>query len=249
MIEGNRLLMKAYSWSSKLTDWSTNVSREAFNHYLQKDYFNSTRSSYIPNAINTMEFRPDEGQGFQLRQEFGIGRDVYIFLSAGRLHDQKNHELLLRSFKILSDQCSSARLLIAGEGPLDAKLKALSLSLGIAGQTLFLGRREDIPSLLNMCDCFILSSNFEGFGLVTAEALATMKPVIATDCGGVKEVIGAYGKLVKTEDVLALSAAMLDEMNAPTIPGLLTLGRRHIIRNYAIDSVIDQWMHLYHRQF
>lgn len=247
ILEGNRLLMKGYSWTSGLSNWSTNVSREAFNHFIQKGYFSSRRSSYLPNAIDILQFCPKEKERLNLRNEFCIASDAYLFFSAGRLHEQKDHELLLRSFKELLNQCSAAVLFIAGEGPLEAKLKALSVSLGIAGQTHFLGRREDIPSLLNMCDCFVLSSKYEGFGLVTAEALATMKPVIATDCGGVKEVIGEYGTLVTKGDLLALSAAMANEMKCPTTTEKLLNGRRHIEEHYSIDSVIGQWLHLYHQ--
>jgi glycosyltransferase involved in cell wall biosynthesis len=248
IIEGSRLLMRGYTWTSMLSDWSTNVSREAFDHYIQKGYFSRTLSCYIPNAVDTLEFSPNEDERLRLRNEFDIDGNAYVFFSAGRLHDQKDHELLLRSFKILLDQSSSAILVIAGEGPLYVKLKKLTVFLGIADQTLFLGRRADIPSLLNMCDCFVLSSKYEGFGLVTAEALATMKPVIATDCGGVREVIGEYGTLVKTGDLLALSSAMVTEMNFSTTNEQLSNGRRHIEENYSIDTVIGQWLHLYYHQ-
>jgi glycosyltransferase involved in cell wall biosynthesis len=245
--EGSRMLMKGYSWTKGISNWSTNVSREALHEYVEKGYFDPARSSCIPNGIDTGEFRPDGGVKLKLRAELGIANHSYVFFSAGRLHEQKDHQLLLGAFKVISDQFAGTILVIAGEGPLDADLKSFSTHLGIAGKTFFLGRRADIPSLLNMSDCFVLSSKYEGFGLVIAEALATMKPVIATDCGGVSEVMADYGTLVKPGDLQAMSAAMAFEMQHPSPTELLLNGRRHIEEHYAIDAVATQWLNLYHK--
>jgi glycosyltransferase involved in cell wall biosynthesis len=247
--EGNRFLMKGYSLTRILTDWSTNVSMEALDHYVKQGYFNRNCSSYIPNAIDTEEFSPNVESAFNIREQMGLPPNAYVFFSAGRLHEQKNYQLLVHSFKIVLNEFPSAVLIIAGEGPLYAELKELSSLLGIAGQIFFLGRREDVPSLLNMCNCFVLSSWYEGFGMVIAEALATMKPVIATDCGGVKEVMSNYGTLIKTGDLKALAAAMISEISFPSKVEDLVNGREHIKQNYAIAGVIKQWVDLYHRKF
>jgi glycosyltransferase involved in cell wall biosynthesis len=244
--EGSKLLMKGYSLTKHFANWTTNVSREALDHYMKQGYFNDKRSSYIPNAIDTQEFYPNEVTGEELRKKLGVRPDTYTFLTAGRLHEQKDHQLLLTSFKIVLEQFPSALLVIAGEGPLDSALKELSNKLGIAGQTLFLGKREDIPSLLNMCNCFVLSSRYEGFGMVVAEALATMKPVISTDCGGVREVMSKYGTLVNVGNKNDLAAKMINEVKCPSEKGNLLKGREHIESNYAINHVITQWLHLYY---
>jgi glycosyltransferase involved in cell wall biosynthesis len=245
--EGSNLLMKGYSLTKPLANWSTNVSKEALSHFHNRGYFSSERSSYIPNAIDTEEFSPNESMGKEARTELGLPLNAYIFFSAGRLHEQKDHHLLLKSFKIVLEKSPSAILVIAGEGPLDAELKELSNLLGIDHQTFFLGKREDIPSLLNMCNCFVLSSRYEGFGMVIAEALATMKPVISTDCGGVKEVMGTYGALVKVGDQYALADKMICEISNPSRNEKLLKGRLHIMEEYEINFVIEQWLNLYHQ--
>ena len=136
-------------------------------------------------------------------------------------------------------------LVIAGEGNLENSLKTLSITLGIGDKTFFLGRRDDIPELLNRCDCFVLSSAYEGFGLVVGEAMTMMKPVIATNCGGVKEVMGGFGRLVNVNDVEGLASAMLATYESPISVTDLENARRHIVDNYSVPLVMKQWTQLY----
>lgn len=130
-------------------------------------------------------------------------------LSVGSLTAQKNHALLVRALAALPD--STAELVIAGEGPLRPQLLALAQELGVAGRVHLPGFVSDPGALYRTADLFVLSSDYEGFGLVIVEALAYALPVIATDCpSGPAEILddGRYGTLVPVGDVQALTAAI-----------------------------------------
>jgi glycosyltransferase involved in cell wall biosynthesis len=243
--EGNPLMMRAYTFTNLIADWSTNVSQEAYNFFIQKKYFSLRLSSCIPNAIDTEVFNKRNAKQTGMREELGIPQTSFVFLAAGRLEPQKNFQLLLPAFLLVKREVKDAVLVIAGEGPLNGLLSKLSNQLGIVQSVILAGRRDDMPDLMAMCNCFVLSSDFEGFGLVVAEAMAMEKPVIATDCGGVREVMGGTGILVARNDIEALAAAMIARYHAKWPAFSLASGRKHIETHYSVGVISDQWRNLY----
>lgn len=144
-------------------------------------------------------------------------------LSVGRLAPQKNHPLLLRAFA-RGFSGSSARLMCLGKGPDEAALRALAAELGIEGQVTFAGFQPDPTPFYTTADLFSLSSDYEGFGNVIAEALACGTPVVSTDCpSGPSEILagGVYGTLVPVGDEAALAAAMQAALKAGHDPDRL----------------------------
>jgi len=242
LIEGNKMLMHGYRIIKSIPNWATQVSAETYHAFIDNRYFLPKRSSHIENAIDTALFNPKHFNQYKIRTAMGISLDDFVFLGAGRLQHQKNFELLIKAFK--KSKAANSVLLIAGEGVLEKELKQLCVELQLANAVRFLGRKTDMASLFALSDCFVLSSNFEGFGLVAAEAMAMQKPVIATDCGGVSEVLGGLGTLVPVNDLEALAAAMQNASYARQESGLEEL-RIHIEKNYSIEKVLKKWEHLY----
>ena len=244
--EGGKGLMFLYRITNKLADLSTNVSREALEHFVHIKAFNKASSLYIPNAIDTSLFFPDSSHRDELRRKFEITQQQFAFLAVGRLHTQKDYPTLLSAFKIVQESNSATVLLIVGEGDLELDLKQICKDLSIDHAVHFLGRRNDVGDLMNMSDCFVLSSIFEGFGLVVAEAMATDTPVIATDCGGVKEVMGGHGNLVPVGAIEALAEMMLySSYSHLSKAESSNSARAHVIENYSLSNVTDTWVKLY----
>ncbi|MES2001550.1 MAG: glycosyltransferase [Pseudomonadota bacterium] len=140
-------------------------------------------------------------------------------INVGRLKDQKNQANLLRAFARLKRP--KARLMILGEGELRAALEELAGELGIAERTIFAGFDIDQWPYLAAADLFVLSSDYEGFPLVLAEAMAAGLKVVSTDCpSGPVELLdgGRFGRLVPCRDPQALADAIdaaLDEVGDP----------------------------------
>ena len=131
--------------------------------------------------------------------EFKIG-------TIGRLVPQKDYPTLLSAFSNVLKSVPSTELYVVGEGYLQKELIELSKSLGIISKVHWLGKTEYINEFLSKIDLFVLSSKYEGFGLVLLEAMAAKKPIISADNSAIPEVLGeTYEGLFLTGDANALA--------------------------------------------
>lgn len=140
-----------------------------------------------------------------------------IVLAMGRLVPQKDFTTLIKAFAGVSKQ-SDARLLILGDGPMREELETLVKSLGLEERISMPGFSENALAYLKHAKLFVLSSRFEGFGNVVAEALACGTPVVSTDCPhGPAEILdgGRFGSLVPVGDAAALEKAIVDSLGRP----------------------------------
>ncbi len=244
--EGGPLIMGLYRLTDRLSDVDTNVSVEALQAYLQAGYFSEYKSKFVPNAIDTVRFLYNPLARSNMRTSLGIHPSTFTFLAVGRLHAQKDYPNMLKAFRIFLDSGGVGTLLIVGEGEELESLQSLADCYAVSEHIRFLGRRTDVEDLMSMADAFVLSSAFEGFGLVVAEALSNSLPVVATDCGGVKEVLGGYGILVSPKDTQALSDALLTQYSCGQARD--PRGRAHIVQQYSIDRIIQIWLNLYRNE-
>lgn len=148
-----------------------------------------------------------------------IDKNKFVFMTIGRLHHQKNHKILLSAIKDLN-----AVLYIIGDGYLKKDLLAQIEDLNIHDKVVLLGNKHNPFKYLKFADCFLFSSNYEGFPNVLLEALALKLPIISTDCNsGPREILAPelsadmiindiefvqYGILVKVNDVNSMKKAM-----------------------------------------
>ncbi|HWI61032.1 MAG TPA: glycosyltransferase family 4 protein [Symbiobacteriaceae bacterium] len=149
-----------------------------------------------------------------------------VLSALGRLQTEKGFDVLLRAMAELKGE---ARLLLGGEGLLEAELPRLAAELGVADIVEFRGFVTDVPRFMAASGLFVLSSRSEGLGLVLVEAMAAGRPVVATRVGGVPEVVvdGETGLLVPPEDPGALAAAARRLLSDPALAARMgEAGRR-----------------------
>lgn len=206
--EEGRLRMMAYRLTDRLADISTNVSAEAVEAFEKQGALRPERMVTIHNGIDTERFIFDETARRQVREELGVDESTPLLLAVGRLWEPKDYPNLLHAFSRLSPAPVAPRLLIVGDGPLQGELGGLAKALNIDDRVSLCGVRHDVPALMSACDLFVLSSAWEGFGLVVAEAMACRRVAVATDCGGVREVVGEAGYLVLPRDCDALAVGL-----------------------------------------
>ncbi len=138
-------------------------------------------------------------------------------LTVGKLKDQKNHALLIRSFA-RAFRGTRTGLTILGDGPLRPKLEALVEAEGMAGQIRLPGFTTEPWPYYASADLFALSSDYEGYPLVLIEALRSGLPIVSTDCeSGPREILdgGQYGALIPVGDEAALAEAMKSALARP----------------------------------
>ena len=145
----------------------------------------------------------------------------FVWFTAGRLAPAKDLPNLLEAFRQVRREFPDAELWIAGAPP-DAKFirssdgKASLYSVAATQREMrdsirWLGLRRDIPALLDAADAFVLASAWEGMPLALGEAMAMEKPIVVTDAGGVRELVGGAGIVVPLKNSAALAQAMIDD--------------------------------------
>ena len=136
-----------------------------------------------------------------------------------------------------------ARLWIAGDAAVGqiAALQQLRNELELGDSVRWLGLRRDMPALLDAADAFVSGSAWEGMPLAVGEAMAMAKPVVATDVGGVRELVGDAGVIVPAKDSEALAEAMLATMResreALTARG--RAARQRIVDHFSMDATAE----------
>ena len=164
-----------------------------------------------------------------------------VILGAGRLHGQKDFPTLVKAFALVRKEWP-AKLVILGEGNERQKLEALVSELGLTGEVSLPGFVSNPFSYMKRSAVFALSSLYEGFSLVVAEALACGCPVVSTDCpSGPNEILegGKWGELVPVGDVEALAVAIDRTLRNPPAPDLLRNRAAFFSVDRAVGSYLD----------
>lgn len=245
--EEGRFRMLAYRLTDHLADISTNVSEDAVQVFERQRALLSGRMLSIYNGINVRDFVFNETDRDRIRAELSVGGSTPLIIAVGRLWEAKDYPNLLKAMAGLARRSVEFRLAIVGDGPLRGELEALAQFLDIAHQVDFLGVRHDVPALMSACDVFVLSSAWEGFGLVVAEAMACERVVVATDSGGVKEVVGEAGYLVKSRDSEALSSAIAQalRMSNAERKAMGEAARKRVIEKFSLSATADRYLAVY----
>lgn len=248
--EGGRLRMLAYQLTHALSDLTTNVSQSASENFERLGAVPKGGIYTIYNGINLKKFKYNSISSSKIKAELGIDENTRLFLAVGRMHEAKNYPNLLHAFSKLKHSLGDKKipkLLIAGDGDLRFEVEQLIKELDLDQNVILLGRRNDIPDLMSAADVFVLSSSFEGFGLVVAEAMACETFVVATDCGGVKEVLGGCGILVPSHDSDKLANALKNalEMDHFQVKNNNMKALDFVKKNFNLEGVVDQWLSIY----
>ena len=170
------------------------------------------------NRINVEAVQAEQVSREEAREHLGLPQDAWVVGNVGRLHPDKDQATLIKGFALALPQLPAGSLLaIMGSGRLEQQLKSLAVELGVADSVRFLGQVPYGRRYFKAFDLFALTSDHEPFGMVLLEAMAAGVPVIATDCGGAREVVGVPELLFALEDEHALAALLIKQTGAGSI--------------------------------
>lgn len=203
----------------------------------------------IDNAVDIARFHPDPAAAPALRAELGLAPDAPVIGMTARCDPMKDHSTFFRAAALLAGSGVAADFVLIGRGSarsMPAALPYLADPL-LASRLHFLGERDDVERLTAGFDLATLSSAFgEGFPNVIAEAMACAVPVVSTDVGDARRILGTAGVLVPPRDPAALAAAWRDLLAAPSRRAAMgRAGRQRIAETFGLDRMIDRYGQLY----
>ena len=181
----------------------------------------------------------------EVRAELGVSEDDRLVVSVARLTPQKGLHVMLDALASLPANVSLA---IVGEGRLRGELVAAAEVLGIRDRVHFLGFRDDATDYVGAADVFCLSSLWEAISLAAQEAVVLGVPVVATDVGGLPELIedGVSGRLVPKGDARSLAKALEETISDGALARrFVSAARAHYDRHFSRDAILDRLMRLY----
>jgi len=188
-----------------------------------------------------------EGGRQRLRRAWDVPADARLWLTVGRLEDQKGIDLLLTAWAALPEP--RPYLAVVGEGSRRAALEAQAGGLGLASRVRFVGAVPEARAVYGVADAFVLASRFEGMPLALLEAMAAGLPVVAAAVEGVTEVVDAgSGRLVPPLDPPALAAAVAElERDTGRARVLGEQAAARIAERYGDARMVDAYEAIYRR--
>jgi glycosyltransferase involved in cell wall biosynthesis len=202
----------------------------------------------LPNGIPALA--PPSGR--DVRRELGIAQDDLVLGSVSVLRPQKALHVLIQAAAQLAPEFPGLKVVIAGRGDEEARLRALVHKLALEETVLLVGQRNDVPDLLAALDIAVCCSDFEGSPLAVMEYMAAGLPVVATRVGGVPELIedGAHGLLIDRGDADALARAVASLLRNPVLRAELgARARERQRREFDIDAMVRRLETVYEELF
>ena len=207
------------------------------------------RLRLIPNGVDTARFAPPSPDARALgRARLGLAPDQFALGCVARMVPVKRHRDLIEALARLSGSRPGLRLVLIGDGPLEQALRAEAQRVGVGPLVHFLGRRQDVDTLLPLLDAFVLCSATEGMSNALLEAMAAGLPVVATAVGGNTEVVldGQSGLLAPPAAPERLAAAIDRLVADPSASHAMGCrGRAHVERKFSDVAMIAAWRELY----
>jgi glycosyltransferase involved in cell wall biosynthesis len=203
----------------------------------------------IPSGIDFSPFREAMPHDF-LRREFSFAPDDYLVGIVAALEDHKGHTDLIQASRILKDQAPKIKFIVVGTGSLRLKLDKQAQNLGVDDIVFFLGFRDDVPRILASLDLFVLSSHLEGMGSSLLDAMASRLPVVATQAGGIPEVVipNETGLLVPPRNPKAFAQAILALYRDRDMAARLAKRGYDVVhQRFSAEAMADKVVDLYQR--
>jgi glycosyltransferase involved in cell wall biosynthesis len=211
--------------------------------YLATHDFHLPDVQLIPNGVDITRFTPP-------RVDASINERAQVVVCVSKLRYQKGIDVLLQAWHLVHQHAPQARLIIVGNGPLQAQLERLAQTLDIADSVQFTGLQSDVTAQLHRGSLAVLSSRWEGMPNAVLEAMACGLPCVATRVSGSEDIIqhGVNGLLVEPEDFQGIAQALLTLLRDPVLAQKYGQAALETIeRHYSLEQMMDKYIALYQK--
>lgn len=176
------------------------------------------------------------------RTMFGIPDNSILLCMTARFFDQKDQPTLIKAMQYLP---SHVYLCLIGSGEAQDNCQILSKELGVDARVIFLGRRSDVPAIIQSADICVLSTHYEGLPVSILEYFAAGKPVVATDVDGVRELIGDISLLSYPENAEDLSRKILNLINDPDKANIISQNNKNKMKYFSLENMTRKYLDIY----
>lgn len=223
---------------------SKGVINDLIKHGLREEkisvVYNGIKLSIIANSFNIS----------QVRSRYGMTNDDFVIGTVGRLEKVKGHSYLIEAMPSILKEIKHCKLIIVGDGPLEMDLRRLVEKLDLSKYVKFAGYINDIDSFLAMIDLFVLPSLSEGLPITLLEAMDSGKPVLASEVGGIPEVItdNDNGLLFPSADSSSISKAIKNMYQDQSLTKKMSAKGKYIVKEqHSSSSMAKQYSTIYSR--
>ncbi len=243
----NPLAGRIYGLTARFADRLIAVSEPVRAYHLAHTGVPAEKVITIENGVDLDQFNSIKASGEQLRADLKIPAGAPLLGVIGRLVADKGQVHFLRAAAYIRERQPTARFLLVGDGPQKGALHAIARDLDLEEAVLFTGFRQDIPAVMAALDVLVIPSLREGLPLTLLEAMAAGTPVVATDAGGVADVLaGEAGLVVPPGDSAALADACLKLLATPDLRARMgAAGRAIVVQRYSLERTVERLATLY----
>jgi glycosyltransferase involved in cell wall biosynthesis len=215
--------------------------------YVAFSVANQNKMVTIHSGVNINQFMKVQRNGKEKKASLGLTAEAPVVGTVGWLLPIKGPIYLLKAMVEVWQSHPEIQLVYVGKGDLEKELKEEAYRAGVSDKVKFLGWRDDIPEIMQILDIFVLASLNEGMGRVLVEAMASGKPIVASDVGGIPDLVkdGHNGFLVGPGDVNGLSLAIKKLIEDEQLRLEMGAKGRAMARNYGVEEMIKKIDDLY----
>jgi len=218
--------------------------------YIEKHLIPSEKVIRIYNGIELDKYSPESGQDHaaELKKELGLEDSSVLVGAIGRMAWQKGFEYLVKTIPAVQAAVPDVKVLFVGDGPLKDDLEHLARQCGVKDTTVFTGFRSDIKDILSAIDVLAVPSLREGFPMITLEAMAMTKPIVATEIKGMDEQVldMKTGLSIPPADTDSLGSAIIRLLKNKDLARRLGRNAREFVAdNFSLDKMLHETRNVY----
>ncbi len=233
-------------WKYKQADRIVAIS-DAVREVLIGDGVSPDRIDVVKSGIEFTHSAPVEKS--VRREEMGIPPGNHVVGIVGALTSQKDHDTFVESARLVKEQIPNTTFLIIGEGERRKEIEMLIDRRGLARDVIMAGFRNDVMELIEFMDVYVVSSAFEGMGTSTLDAMYRGKPVVATNVGGVPEIVedGETGFLVSQGDYAAMAEKIIFLLRNTEQARTMGEAARLKVREFSVEKTAQKTAEVYRK--
>ena len=228
------------------TDRIINISKSEYESALKYKIAPEKKMCIIENGIDFTKFKNNDKYREETRKKYHIEKNDIVIGVVGRLTEQKDPMTMIKAFELVHKENKNTRLMYVGSGELEEKVKQYAKEKNILDQVIITGWVKDVEQYIPAFDIAVLPSKWEGFGLVLIEYMACDKPIIATNVGGISDIIENYknGMLISKENDKQLTNAVEEYFQDEKLIKNIINFNREYRKKYDITNVIESHIRL-----